>query len=101
MTAPTITHFWASLLGSAARLAIILTGLGLMIGLVKQAELPRKLGTILGLVVALTILPGIFITAWARMSLWQQLALTVIGIGILLCLRPHRRPRRNRMEKRG
>jgi len=98
MTAPTITHFWASLLGSAAMLAIILTGLGLMIGLVKPADLPRKLGTILGLVIALTILPGILMSQWARMSLWQQVALAAVGGVILLVLLPTRKTRHKRKD---
>jgi hypothetical protein len=86
MTAPNITHFWASLLRAAAMLAIVLTVLGLMIGLVKPADLPKKLGNILGLVVALTILPDVLMSEWAQMSLWQQIGLAAIGVVILFVL---------------
>jgi hypothetical protein len=93
MTASSIPHFWVQLLGSLAMLAIILTAIGLMIGLVKLADLPRKLGTLLGILISLTILPGILIAAWARMSILQQIALAAIGVLILLVIIPTHRAR--------
>jgi hypothetical protein len=91
-----ITHSWFALLGSAAMLAVVLTALGLMIGLVKSADIQGKFGAIVGVFVVLTILPGILIGAWVRMSLGQQI--TLVGIGILVWLRPHRRASRKRIE---
>src|ERR1700735_4180349 len=93
MTATSITQFWSALLGSAAMLAVVLTALGLMIGLVKLADIPKKLGTILAILIALTILPGLLLSAWARISLCQQIALVAIGVFILISLLPKRKTR--------
>jgi hypothetical protein len=76
-------------------LTVALTALGLMIGLVKLADIPKKLGTILGILIALTILPGILVSASARMSLSQQIGLAAIGVVILMVLIPRRKTRSN------
>jgi len=93
MTTSSITHFWFALLGSVAMLAVVLTALGLMIGLVKPADIPRKLRTLLANLIALMIFPGILMSAWARLTLWQQIALAAIGVIILLILVPARKAR--------
>ena len=96
MTASTITQFWFELLGLLAMFAVVLTALGLMIGLVDPADIPRKLGTLLAILIALMILPGILMNAWARMSTWQQIALAAIGVVIVLVLVPTHKTRRKR-----
>jgi hypothetical protein len=98
MTASSTLHFWFQLMGSVAMLAVILTALGLMMGLVKLADIPRKLGTLLGIVILSTILPGFLISAWARMSMWQQIALAAFGVILLLMLRP---PPKTRSKRKG
>jgi uncharacterized protein (DUF983 family) len=69
-------------------LAVVLNAVGLMIGLVKLADIPKKLGTLLAILIALTILPGVLMSAWSRMSLWQQIAVLAIAVVILFVLRP-------------
>jgi len=91
MTESSITQFWVELLGSLAMLALVLTAFGLMIGLVKPSDIPRKPGALLAILIALMIIPGILISVWERMSLGQQIALAGIGGVILLVLIPKRR----------
>jgi hypothetical protein len=73
---------WAALLGSLAIIAIVLTAFGLMLGIVKPADALRRVGAILGVVMLLMVIPVVLVSAWSGMSLWQQIALTAIGIGI-------------------
>jgi hypothetical protein len=84
---------WVALAGSLAMIALILTAFGFMLGIVKPADALRRVAAILGIVILLLMLPAIIVSAWTAMSLWQQLALAAIGIGVLLWLRPRRQPR--------
>ena len=79
-------------------LAVVFTALGLMIGLVKPADLPKKLGMILGSLIALTILPGILKSACTKMSLGHQIVLVAVGFVILLMLLPTQKTRRKRKD---
>ena len=87
-------HGWVALLGPLAMIALILTALGLMIGIVKPADAPKHIGAILVIVIGLMVVPGILANAWSAMSLWQQIALLAIGIGVFWWLRPRRQPRK-------
>jgi uncharacterized protein (DUF983 family) len=91
-------HGWMSLLGSFATIAIILTAIGLMLGIVKPADVPKHIGAILVIVIGLMVVPGILVSAWSAMSLWQQVALIAIGVCVILWLRPRRQPRSKRDE---
>lgn len=82
---------WVILLGSLGTIAIVLTAIGLMIGIVKPADLPRYIGAILVIVIVLMVAPGILRSAWSAMSLSQQIALLAIGAFLLHWLRPRRR----------
>jgi hypothetical protein len=71
-----------ALAGSLATIVLILTALGLMLGIVKPADVPKRIGAILGIVVALMLAPGILAGVWSAMSLWQRLALCALGLGL-------------------
>jgi predicted tellurium resistance membrane protein TerC len=86
-------HSWVVLLGSLATIAVILTAFGLMLRIVKPADALNHIGAILGIVIVLMIIPGVLVSAWLGMALWQQIALGVVGIGILQWFRPKRRAR--------
>jgi hypothetical protein len=82
---------WATLIGSLAMIALILTAFGVTLGMVKPADSVKRLGAILGIVIVLLVVPGVIASAWSSMSLWQRLGVTVIGIIVLLVLRPRRK----------
>jgi len=98
MTESNLMQGWLTFVGSLAAIALILKALGLILGIVKPPDAPKRIGAILGIVVASMVLPGILVSAWLGMSLWQQIALIAIGIGAFQWLRPRRQPRK-RKEK--
>lgn len=84
---------WVALLGALAMVAIVLTAFGLMLGSVKPGDALKYLGASLGIVIVLMLAPGILVSAWAGLFLWQQIALIAIGIGVFQWLRPRRKRR--------
>lgn len=88
---------WMSLTGSAAMFALILTAFGIMLGIVKPADALTRVGTILGVVIVLILIPGFVMSAWSGLSLWQRVGLVAIGIGFSQWLL---RPRRNHSWQR-
>jgi uncharacterized protein (DUF983 family) len=89
---------WVALAGSVATIALILTAFGLMLGIVKPADAPKHIGTILVIVVGFMVVPGILVNTWSAMSLWHQIALIAIGVCVILWLRPRRQPRKRKKE---
>jgi hypothetical protein len=71
MNGPDFMRGWVSLLGLLATIAIILTAFGLMLGIVKPANAMKHLGAIIGIAIALMLIPGILASAWSSLSLWQ------------------------------
>lgn len=90
---------WATLAGSLAAIALILTAFGLMLGIVKPPDALKRIGAILGIAIALIFIPSVLVSAWSGMSLWQQLALIMIGIGFVLWRHP--RPQTRSSSNRG
>ena len=64
MSASNFMQAWVALTGSLAMIAIILTALGLMVGVVKPADAARHLGAILGMVIVLMFAPGLVMSGW-------------------------------------
>jgi ABC-type dipeptide/oligopeptide/nickel transport system permease subunit len=87
------TQEWVLLTGSVAMIALILTAFGLMLGIVKPVNATKHLGAIIGIVIALMLIPGILASVWSSMSLWQQIGLVAVGIAVCKWLRPRRRTR--------
>jgi len=91
------SHFmqgWATLLGSLAMIALILTSLGFMLRIVKPADAVRYVGDVLGIVILLTLAPGILVSAWSAIPAWQQIALVAVGIGVWQLMRRGRQPKK-------
>ncbi len=72
--------FGVAFAGSLAMIALILTAFGLMLGIVKPVDALRRVGTILGVVVLLMVIPAVLENVWSTMSLWQWLGLAIIVI---------------------
>jgi len=89
---------WVAITGLVAVIALILTAFGLVLGVVKPAVSLKRIGTILGTVIVLLLIPGVMVSAWSGLSLWQRLGLAVIGIGVLLLLKKSRQPK-NRNDR--
>jgi hypothetical protein len=82
----------------AAVIAIILTAVGLMLGIVKPATALRRIGIVAGIVILCTVVPGILAQAWNSLSVWQQLGVATIGAMIWLFLFPRSRMKSRRKE---
>jgi Ca2+/Na+ antiporter len=88
-------HYWVNLLGSFAMIAITLTALGLMIGVVKPSNAPKHIVAILGILVALILILCALVNAWSAMSPWQRIGLAVLCVFVGILRRPRRKkPRR-------
>jgi hypothetical protein len=82
MNESNVMHGWVVLLGSLATIALILMSIGLMLGIVKPADGLKRIGSILGVAIVLTLIPAVLVCAWLGMTLWQRIALAAIGIGV-------------------
>jgi hypothetical protein len=98
MNGSNIMQGWLTLVGSLAIIAVVLTAFGIMIGIVKPADALKRIGTIIGIEIFFLLVPGIIAGVWSVMSLWQQIAFIVIGIGAFQLLRPRRRARKRNVE---
>jgi hypothetical protein len=75
MTESSFMQGWLSLIGSLAMIALILTAIGIMLGIRKPADAPRHIGAIVGIVIVLIFMRGVFVSAWSGLSLWQRIVL--------------------------
>jgi Zn-dependent protease with chaperone function len=89
---------WLALTESLATIALILTAFGIMLGIVKPADVPKRVGAILGIVIVLMLIPGILVSAWESLSLWQRIGLAMLGVGAWQWLRPRRQTRNKRSD---
>lgn len=85
----------AKLVGSVAVITIIVTAFGLMLGFLKPADAFKRIGVIVGTVIALLELSQIVVYAWSAISWWQRLALVAVG-GVVICALAPRRQKRHR-----
>jgi hypothetical protein len=88
-----------SLLGSLATIAIILTALGLMLGLVKLADALKYVCVTLGIVIVCVLLVSVFVGLWSSMSLWQRAILAAIGFGVWRLRQERLQPRKKKDEE--
>jgi len=90
MIEPNLMHGWAVLLGS-----LVLLAFGIMLGMEKPADAMKHGGAVLGIIIILMLAPGIIVSAWLAIPLWQRAALLAIGT----CIWLRRRPRRQSPKK--
>ena len=89
-----IGRAWVSLAQSFAIIALVLTALGLMLGMVKPADALKQVGAIL---ILLVLIPEALIKLCSAISLWQWIGLAVIAIVVW----QWRRPGRQTPQKKG
>lgn len=89
---------WEALIGLLATIVLVLTPLGLMLRLMTPVEAMKHVGAMLGIFIALLLIPCILMNAWSSMSVSQQFGLVVMALALWLWLRLPRKKRRNRRE---
>ena len=88
-----------SIVGSLAVIAIIVTALATMVGLVKPADTVRYCGAIVGIAIVLILIVSVFVGLWSSMSLWQKAVIALMGFGIWWMRRERNRPRKKKEEE--
>ena len=98
MYATTLIHGWSEFVGSLAIIAIIVTGLGTILGLVKPADALKYCGAIAGIVIVLVMLVSVLVGLWSSMSLWQKAIVALICFAAWRLRRDRRQPRKRKEE---
>jgi Ca2+/Na+ antiporter len=98
MTESSIVCQAESLIGSCALVALILVGLGTLIGLVKPSDTAKHCGVIVGVTILLVLLVSVFVGLWATMTLWQRFVLAAMVFAAWRMQRQRHAPRRKRDE---
>jgi hypothetical protein len=98
MYSTNLIHGWTQIVGSLATIAIIITALGTMLGLVKPANALKYCGAIAGIAIISILLVSVLVGLWSSMSLWQKAIVGLIGFAVLW-LRRERPPPRKRKEE--
>lgn len=87
-------HGCMSILGSLALIAIIITALGTILGLVKPADALKYCGVIAGIVIVTNLIVSVLVGLWSSMSLWQRVILAVIVFSVWRLRQIMRQPRK-------
>jgi hypothetical protein len=91
----TVGHAWVTLVESLATIALILTALGLMLGIVKPADAIKQVAAIAGALIVLMLIPQVLVNLWSAIFWWQWIGLAAIGI----CIWQWRCSRRQKSSK--
>ena len=92
-------HECMSILGLLATIAIIMTALGTILGLVKPANALKYCGVFVGLTIVTVLFVSVLVGLWSSMSLWRRIILTAIGFSVWRLRKERRQPRRKREEE--
>ena len=71
-----------SILGSLALIAIIVTALGTIVGIVKPADAVKHCSLTLGIVIVLVLTVSVLVGLWSSMTVFQKIILAAIGFGV-------------------
>lgn len=91
-------HGCMSILGALATIAIIVTALGTILGLVRPADAFKYCGVILGIIVVIVLIVSVLVGLWSSMSLWQRLASAAIVVSIFWLRRTRRQAQKRRED---
>jgi Ca2+/Na+ antiporter len=98
MDGTVVVHAWAQIVGSLSTIAIIVTALATIIGLVKPADALKYCGAIAGIAIVLVMLVSVLVSLWSSMSLWQKVIAVVAVFTIWWLRKEKRRPRKRKEE---
>jgi Flp pilus assembly protein TadB len=79
-------------------MAIIVTALATMIGLVKAADILKHCGAIVGIAIVFVLFVSVFVGLWSSMSMWQKVVASVVVFSVWRVRRERRQPRKKREE---
>ncbi len=91
-------HGCMSILGSLALIAIIVTAMGTIVGIVKPADAVKHSSLILGIVIVLVLTVSVLVGLWSSMTVWQKFVMLAIGFGIWR-LGTHGRPKGRKKDE--
>ena len=87
-----------SILGSLALIAIIVTALATILGIVKPADALKYCGGIAGIVIVILLTVSVLVGLWSSMTVWQKIILAAIGFGLWSFRQEGRRKGRKKDE---
>lgn len=91
-------HGCMSLLCAFATIAIIITALGTILGLVKPADAMKYCGVIVGLTIVIILIVSVLVGLWSNMSVWQRLASATIVTCIFWLRQTRRQSKKGRED---
>jgi Ca2+/Na+ antiporter len=94
-----VIHGWSQIVGSLAIIAIIITALGTILGLVKPVDALKYCGAIAGIAIVLVMLVSVLVGLWSSMSLWQKAIVALICFAVWWLRRERRQPRKRKEEE--
>ena len=99
MYAYSVVQGCESIVGALAVIAIIVTTLATMVGLVKPANTAKYCGAIAGIAIVVILIVSVFVGLWSSMSLWQKVVVVAIVFSLWRLQRDRRQPRRKREDE--
>ena len=84
MCGANLVGWWTSLMGSAATLALIVIGLGLMVRALKPADAAKYGAGFVGIAVVLILLMKVLVTFWCSMSHWGHVLVFAVVLAFWL-----------------
>ena len=99
MYATNVMHGWSQIVESLAIIAITMTALGTMLGLVKPADALKYCGAIAGVAIVLVLIVSVLVELWSSMSLWQKAIVAVMGFTVWRLRKGRRQPRKKKEEE--
>ncbi len=77
-----IVLLWDMMVVSLAVIAMVIIVLGLMIRVIDPLSAFRRIGTTLGCMIVLVMVPSIIVHLWGALSVWEQLGIIAL-VGLL------------------
>ena len=99
MYEPNVVQGCESIVGSLAVIAIIVTALATMVGLVKPADTVKYCGAIVGIAILLILIVSVFVGLWSSMSLWQKVVVAAMVFSLWRLRQERRQPRKKREDE--